>query len=319
MNVLVIGGLGYIGSHVVIALREAGHDVSVFDDLSTGQLANQQPGSKFIKGDILDKPALDAAFAEVRPDAVIHLAGKKAVGESMENPNLYSVNNITGTLNILAAMAEYNVKKIVFSSTATVYGGVEGNMLLTEDTPTNPSNFYGFTKLEAERAMTWYDRLKGIKFAVLRYFNAVGYDAAGRVPGLEIGSQNLLPIVMEIACGRRVKPLQLFGNDYPTPDGTCVRDYVHCTDLADAHVRALSLKDSVTLNLGTGRGTSVLEMIAMVEKVTGRKVPYDMVARRSGDPAKLVAATDLAKKNLGWSAVHSDLENIVKTTWANYR
>jgi len=178
-------------------------------------------------------------------------------------------------------------------------------------------NFYGFTKLEMERSMAWYDKLKDIKFVSLRYFNAVGYDAAGRVKGLENNPQNLLPIIMEVASGKREK-LQVFGGDWPTPDGTCLRDYIHCTDLALAHVKALELKDSAILNLGTGKGISVLEMIRAAGEITGRKIPYEIVGKRPGDPAALVASSAKAEKMMGWRAAHSSLENIIETTWARY-
>ena len=315
MKVLVVGGAGYIGSHVAKALMLKGHEVTVYDSLSTGQEINLFKQNRFVKGDILDYPALVEAMRE--QDAVVHLAAKKAVGESMENPMLYSVNNISGSLNILNAMVECGAKYIVFSSSAAVYGMPEVSTI-DENVPLNPINYYGFTKLEIEKFMGWYDRLKGIKFVALRYFNAVGYDADGDIRGKEINSQNLLPIMMEVVSGKRDK-LKIFGNDYPTPDGTCIRDYIHVSDLASAHVLALEKLNqgmtSQSLNLGTEKGTSVLEMLRAVEKVVGRKLPAEFAPRRAGDPAILVASAAKARSLLGWKPQYLDVEKIVQTVY----
>ena len=315
MKVLVVGGAGYIGSHVAKALMLKGHEVTVYDNLSTGQEINLFKQNRFIKGDILDYPALVEAMRG--QDAVVHLAAKKAVGESMENPMLYSVNNISGSLNILNAMVECGAKYIVFSSSAAVYGMPEVSTI-DENVPLNPINYYGFTKLEIEKFMGWYDRLKGIKFVALRYFNAVGYDADGDIRGKEINSQNLLPIMMEVVSGKRDK-LKIFGNDYPTPDGTCIRDYIHVSDLASAHVLALEKLNqgmtSQSLNLGTEKGTSVLEMLRAVEKVVGRKLPAEFAPRRAGDPAILVASAAKARSLLGWKPQYMDVEKIVQTVY----
>lgn len=315
MKVLVVGGAGYIGSHVAKALMLKGHEVTVYDNLSTGQEINLFKQNRFIKGDILNYPALVEAMRG--QDAVVHLAAKKAVGESMENPMLYSVNNISGSLNILNAMVECGAKYIVFSSSAAVYGMPEVSTI-DENVPLNPINYYGFTKLEIEKFMGWYDRLKGIKFVALRYFNAVGYDADGDIRGKEINSQNLLPIMMEVVSGKRDK-LKIFGNDYPTPDGTCIRDYIHVSDLASAHVSALEKLNqgmtSQSLNLGTEKGTSVLEMLRAVEKVVGRKLPAEFAPRRAGDPAILVASAAKARSLLGWKPQYLDVEKIVQTVY----
>ena len=315
MKVLVVGGAGYIGSHVAKALMLKGHEVTVYDNLSTGQEINLFKQNRFIKGDILNYPALVEAMRG--QDAVVHLAAKKAVGESMENPMLYSVNNISGSLNILNAMVECGAKYIVFSSSAAVYGMPEVSTI-DENVPLNPINYYGFTKFEIEKFMGWYDRLKGIKFVALRYFNAVGYDADGDIRGKEINSQNLLPIMMEVVSGKRDK-LKIFGNDYPTPDGTCVRDYIHVSDLASAHVLALEKLNqgmtSQSLNLGTEKGTSVLEMLRAVEKVVGRKLPAEFAPRRAGDPAILVASAAKARSLLGWKPQYLDVEKIVQTVY----
>lgn len=319
MRILVIGGAGYIGSHVVHALLNKGHSVCVFDNMSTGRTENLFPQADFIQGDILDKSALNQALKNC--DAVIHLAAKKAVGESMANPEKYAENNITGTLNVLNAMAANDVHHFVFSSSAAVYGMPDVSVI-DESCPVNPINFYGFTKLEIERFLDWYDRLKGISFVSLRYFNAVGYDASGAVRGLEQNPQNLLPVIMEVATGVRPE-LSIFGNDYPTPDGTCIRDYIHVTDLASAHVLAIehlaSGKESQKLNLATGSGHSVLEMLQATERIIGRTLPHRFAPRRSGDPAILIANADKATAVLGWHPQHSDLENIIKTTWAVYQ
>ena len=316
MKILVVGGAGYIGSHVVKALMLKGHDVTVYDNLSTGQEINLFKQNRFVNGDILDYPALLSAMRG--QEAVVHLAAKKAVGESMENPMLYSVNNISGSLNILNAMVECGTKYIVFSSSAAVYG-MPDKSVIDENVPLNPINYYGFTKLEIEKFMGWYDRLKGIKFVALRYFNAVGYDADGDIRGKELNSQNLLPIIMEVVSGKRDK-LKIFGNDYSTPDGTCIRDYIHVSDLASAHVLALEKltqgMESQSLNLGTEKGTSVLEMVAACSSVVGHEIPVEFAPRRAGDPAVLVASANKARKLLGWSPKYSDIKDIVRTVYA---
>ncbi len=315
-KVLVIGGAGYIGSHVVKALLKSGHGVAVYDNLSTGQKINLFKEAEFIEGDILDTAALQKAMSGGF-DAVVHLAAKKAVGESMEKPEIYSTNNICGSLNILNAMVGCGVRNLVFSSSAAVYGMPE-YLPIDEKHPFHPLNYYGFTKLEIEKYMEWYSRLKDFRYMALRYFNAIGYDAEGDIRGREIGSQNLLPIVMDVAAGRREK-LSVFGRDYETRDGTCIRDYVHVSDLARAHVLAIEKlmagAESDSLNLGTGKGTSVDEMIQAAEKVVGRKLNVEYAGRRAGDPAVLVASYDKAKKVLGWEPAYTDVEEIIRTTW----
>ena len=320
MHVLVIGGAGYIGSHVVKALLDQKATVTVFDNLSTGQEINLFSDASFIKGDILDKEALTQALRQ-NIDAVILLAGKKAVGESMENPALYAQNNITGMLNVLNAMLETHVNNLVFSSSAAVYG-TPHYLPIDERHPLNPMSFYGFTKLETERFLTWYHTLKGLNFMALRYFNAVGYDETGAIKGLEQNPQNLLPIIMEVACGKR-ESLHIFGNDYDTPDGTCIRDYIHVTDLADAHVKAIhhltAGKESLSLNLGTEKGLSVLDMVKETQRVIQKPIAYQFAPRRPGDPAIVTSSAKLAQTVLGWTPTHSSLENIIASTWAVYR
>lgn len=315
-KILVIGGAGYIGSHVVKALLHENFAVTVYDNLSTGQVCNLFEKAEFVKGDILDSQHLEKTMAHGF-DAVIHLAAKKAVGESMENPQLYSQNNISGSINIFNAMLNTGIKNIVFSSTSAVYG-MPKYLPLDENHPLNPMSFYGYTKMAIEQVMNWYSKIKDFNYIALRYFNAVGYAADGSIRSKEKNPQNLLPLIMETITGQR-EILHVFGNDYDTPDGTCVRDYIHVEDLADAHVLAikklLSNGDSQIINLGTEKGTSVLEIIKSVERVSGKKVNYDFAPRRAGDPANVIATSAKAAEVLGWHAKYTDIDEIVKTVW----
>ena len=320
MRILVVGGAGYIGSHVCRKLLDSGHAVTVFDNLSSGLKENLFQEAEFVRGDILNPN--DISSCTIRGfDALVHLAAFKAAGESMLAPGKYAVNNLTGTINILNASVLANIPNIVFSSTAAVYGEPD-YLPVDEKHPTRPENFYGFTKLEIEKLLDWYDRLKGIKFAALRYFNAAGYDAAGRIDGLEKNPGNLLPIVMEVAVGKRDR-LDIFGDDYDTPDGTCIRDYVHVTDLATGHLAALdyisSRQKSLVVNLGSESGLSVLEMVEAARRITGKPIPAVIADRRPGDPAKLVSAAGLAKQSLTWVAKHSDVDSLVSTSWDAYQ
>jgi len=319
MRVLVIGGAGYIGSHVTRALIDAGHETGVYDNFTTGLDENLFPESTVYRCDILDQGALEETMKNGY-QAVVHLAALKAAGESMVKPEEYATNNITGTINILNAMARNKIHRMVFSSSAAVYGEPE-YLPLDEDHPTRPENFYGFTKLEIERLMRWYLQLRGIGFASLRYFNAAGYDPDGRITGLERNPANLLPVIMEVATGVRSK-LSIFGDDYPTPDGTCIRDYIHVTDLADAHVAALNHIDQhggeLVVNLGSESGLSVLEMLETARRVTGQEIPAELADRRPGDPAKLVASSQRARELLGFSPRHSDAETLVDTSYRAY-
>jgi UDP-glucose 4-epimerase len=320
MKILVIGGAGYIGSHVAREFLDCGHELTVYDNLSSGRRDNLFPEARFVQGDILDYPALlqcmRAGF-----DAIVHLAAAKAAGESMLKPEKYALQNLNGTVHILNAALEAGVRRIVFSSSAAVYGE-PAYLPIDERHPTAPENFYGYTKLDIERIMGWYDRLKGLRFAALRYFNAAGYDAKGRLRGLEKDPGNLIPRVMEVAVGMKGR-LEVYGADYPTPDGTCIRDYVHVSDLARGHTAALdwiSRNDkSLTVNLGSEKGFSVLEILEASRRVTGRPIPAEMVARRPGDPARLYASSALARELLGWEARHSGVEDLVSTTWDAYR
>lgn len=318
MKVLVVGGAGYIGSHVCKALLKAGYQVRVFDNLSTGLKENVLGGAEFVQGNILNPSQIQTALTDC--EAVIHLAAFKAAGESMLYPEKYSVNNLVGTINLLNAVSASPIRKIIFSSSAAVYGEPK-YLPIDEQHPTEPINYYGFTKLEIERLLSWYDQLKNIKFAALRYFNAVGYDSEGELKGLEKNPANLLPIVMEVAQGKRPQ-LEIFGADYETPDGTCIRDYVHVDDLADGHVKALQYlinkNESLTVNLGTANGLSVKEIIAETERQLGRPIATKISPRRAGDPAVLYANSQKAKELLSWEAKFSDISNVIKTTLNAY-
>lgn len=319
-RILVVGGAGYIGSHVARAFLDKKNPVTVFDNLSTGRRENLFKDASFVQGDILDFEKLRDTMA-AGFDAVIHLAALKAAGESMEFPEKYSVNNICGTINLLNAASETGVKNIVFSSSAAVYGAPQ-YIPVDENHPTEPINYYGFTKLEIERLLSWYGRIRGIRFAALRYFNAAGYDPDGRVQGLEKNPQNLLPIVMEVAAGIRER-MSIFGDDYDTADGTGVRDYIHASDLADAHLSAYGYitrtNQSLTVNLGSEKGISVRAIIDSVRRITGRPIPVDITARRPGDAAILIASSEKASKLLSWKAKLSDCDTLVSSTWNVYK
>jgi UDP-glucose 4-epimerase len=330
MNILIIGGAGYIGSHVAREFLDQGHRITVYDNLSSGLRQNLFPEEAFIHGDILDYTGLlravtgdNAHRAAKLPvfDALIHLAAFKAAGESMIKPEKYSVNNISGTVNILNAAVEGGIKNIVFSSSAAVYGEPE-YLPLDENHPANPENYYGFTKREIERFLEWYEKLKGIRFASLRYFNAAGYDVKGRIKGREQNPANLIPVIMEAAAGKR-QEVQIFGNDYDTPDGTGVRDYIHVNDLALGHQAALdyiSRNDkSITVNLGSETGLSVMEIIEAARRISGKPIPARIVGRRPGDPAKLTASSKFAHEVLGWTARYSDLDTLIRSTWDVYK
>jgi UDP-glucose 4-epimerase len=321
VNVLVVGGAGYIGSHVVKALQRAGAQVTVFDNLSSGLRGNLRPGAKFRHGDILDTQALEEACGAEKYDGVIHLAALKAAGESMTQPEKYSVHNITGSLNLLNAVSRAGIKHFVFSSSAAVYGDPLYQPM-DEKHPTQPANYYGYTKLAIEGYLDWYQRLRGVRYAALRYFNAAGYDLDGEIKGLEQNPNNLLPVIMEAAMGWR-KELQVFGDDYETRDGTCIRDYIHVEDLASAHVLALQKlmagTDRLVVNLGTGSGITVMEMVKMAGEICGKPVPHRIVGRREGDPPSVTASAGLAKQLLGWEAKHSDVGTLLRTTWKAYQ
>jgi len=321
MNILVIGGAGYIGSHVTREFLDNGHNCAVYDNLSSGLRENLFEQAHFIHGDIHDYPLLLETMKNGEFNALIHLAAFKAAGESMLKPEKYSHNNIAGTINILNAASEAGVKNIVFSSSAAVYGNPQ-YLPIDEKHPTLPENYYGFTKLEIERFLGWYEKLKGVNYACLRYFNAAGYDIKGRIKGLEQNPANLIPVIMETACGIR-KEMQIFGNDYDTPDGTCIRGYVHVSDLAAGHVLALDYisknNKSLTVNLGSEKGYSVTEVVETARKITGKPIPAKIAGRRQGDPAALYDSSSLALETLGWKARYSDMETLLKTSWEAYK
>lgn len=318
LKVLVVGGAGYIGSHVTKALLQAGHQPTVFDNLSSGLRKNLFPEVPFIHGDLQLPHAIAPSLQN--QDAVIHLAALKAAGESMIHPEKYALHNLTGTIALLNAMSAAGVSKFIFSSTAAVYG-VPQYAPVDETHPTVPINFYGHTKLAIEQLLAWYDRLKGIRSVSLRYFNAAGYDVEGKIKGLEQNPQNLFPVIMEAIVGKRTC-VSVFGQDYDTPDGTGVRDYVHVTDLAHGHVRALHYlqekNKSDVFNLGTSDGLSVLEVLQVSKELSQADFAVKMAPRRPGDPAVLVANSQRALEQLGWKAKHSDAQTLVRTTLQAY-
>ena len=314
--ILVTGGAGYIGSHTVKELRSRGYDVVVYDNLSTGHI-EAVGDAVFVKGDLFDVELLKDTFKKYGIDSVIHFAAYSRVGESMTNPIKYYKNNVSGTLCLLEAMVSCDVKHLVFSSSAATYGDT-GEDVITENSPQNPTSVYGMTKLMMARLMADFDKAYGLKYVALRYFNAAGADESGLIGEDHNPESHLIPIIMQVLNGKREK-LGIFGDDYPTFDGTCIRDYVHIIDLADAHIKALeSLKagaNSNWYNLGNGNGFSVKQVIETVEKVVGRKVNREVVPRRAGDPAVLVASSDKIKRELGWNPVYNNLEKIVASAW----
>ena len=320
MKILVTGGAGYIGSHIVLELCDSGFEVIVFDDLSLGFRENVDQRAELYIGSTLNREDMDDVLSK-NIDAVIHLAAWKAAGESMDNPFKYTQNNIIGTLNVLSSMTEYGVRKFILSSTAAVYGYPQ-YLPIDENHPLDPINYYGYTKLVIEQNLKWFSELKGLRYACLRYFNAAGYDLDGRVRNKEKNPQNLLPIIMEVAIGVR-KQMEVFGDDYNTPDGTGIRDYIHVNDLALAHISALNYlvekDENLSVNLANGVGYSVLDVIRMAEKVTQKNISYEIVGRRFGDPAELTAISMQAKKLLKWEAQYSDIETILSTMWKVYK
>ncbi|MGA0223843.1 MAG: UDP-glucose 4-epimerase GalE [bacterium] len=318
-DILVVGGAGYIGSHVVKALRDAGRQPVVFDNLSTGLRENLFPDIPFIHGDLLIPEQVRAAMRGIR--SVIHLAALKAAGDSMLEPERYALHNLNGTVNLLHAAGTAGVRHFVFSSSAAVYGEPQ-YLPLDENHPTEPANFYGQTKLQIEMLLSWFSRLRNMRYAGLRYFNAAGYDPDGEVRGLEKEPNNLLPLVLETLLGWR-ENLEVYGTDYDTEDGSCIRDYIHVSDLADAHLRALSFleeqDEDLVLNLGTSKGISVLEILDAARKVSGMDLPVIHSDRRPGDPAVVLASAEKAERLLEWSPAFSDVETILKTMLAAYR
>ncbi len=313
MNILVTGGAGYIGSTVAQQLLDAGHRVTVYDNLSSGHRAAVPAAAAFVRGDTLDRAALDAVLGSAAFDAILHFAAFIEAGESMREPGRFFRNNVTGALTVVDAAIAHGVSRFVFSSTAGVYASKDGP--LVEDDLVGPSSVYGATKYMVEQALEWYHRIHGLRVAVLRYFNAAG--AAGARGEAHQPETHLLPLVLQVALGQRAS-IAVFGDDYPTPDGSCVRDYIHIEDLASAHVLALHGLDQrpfMRYNLGNGAGYSVLEVIETARRVTGHPIPAEMRPRRAGDPAILIAGSGKIQAELGWRPQHPDLAEIIQSGW----
>lgn len=319
MRILVVGGAGYIGSHAVRWLLQQGHEVWAFDNLSLGH-EWAVPTDRLIVGDLASEALLKDVLVQRRIEAVMHFAALALVGESVRDPEPYYHGNVTLTLQLLRAMRAVGVNRLVFSSTCATYGQPRFTPM-TEEHPQQPINPYGRTKLAMEWALADYAAAYGLAYAALRYFNAAGASPAGGIGEDHDPETHLIPLVLQTALGRRPK-LQIYGDDYPTPDGTCIRDYLHVDDLAAAHGLALERLQpgqGLCLNLGTGRGHSVREVIAAAARVTGRSIPVEVVPRRPGDPAELVAATQRAEQVLGWRPRYTDLDEIVRTAWEWHR
>jgi len=316
MNLLIIGGAGYIGTHMVKRLHAAKHAVTILDNLSTGY-RDAVLGGEFIQGDIEDRALLDKVFLEHKVDAVLHFASFIQVGESVKKPDIYYQNNLSNTINLLNAMIAADVKSFIFSSTAAIFGEPSYTPI-DEVHPKQPINPYGRSKWMVEQILEDYDHAFGLKSVCLRYSNAAGADADGEIGERHEPETHLIPILLQVASGRRERA-SVFGTDYPTADGTCIRDYVHVMDLCDAHIAALGYlqvhKQSGRFNLGNGKGFSVAQVIQAVESVTGKSLLIDYVERRPGDPAILVADATLARSALGWSPQYSELETIVRHAW----
>ncbi len=312
MKVFVTGGAGYIGSVTTELLLNAGHDVLVFDNLERGHRDAVDKRASLVVGDLRNAGQVEKAMLDAKPDAVMHFAAYALVGESMQDPGLYFANNVTGGVNLAAAMVKAGVPKIVFSSTCATYGYPD-RIPITEETPQRPVNPYGESKLMYEKVLGWYQQIHGIKPVFLRYFNASG---ATQTFGEDHEPEtHLIPNVLKVALGQ-MPCVKVFGNDYNTPDGTCIRDYIHIVDLGRAHILALTGTHTGAFNLGTGTGFSVREVIDVVRQVTGHAVPEAVSPRRPGDPDRLVAAAERAKTVLGWTPVHSNLKSIVESAWA---
>ena len=317
MAILVLGGAGYIGSHTVYELIDAGRDVVVADNLLTGFRAAVHPKARFYEVDIRDQSSIDAVFEKEQIDGVIHFAAFSQVGESMAKPLKYYENNLWGTTSLLKSMVAHGVDKIVFSSTAATYGEPERFPILENDR-TQPTNCYGETKLAMEKLMSWTGKAHPLRYVALRYFNACGAHPSGVIGEAHDPETHLIPLILQVPLGKREK-ISIFGDDYNTSDGTCVRDYIHVNDLAQAHILALDYLfqggESDVFNLGNGVGFTVKEVIDVARRVTGHPIPAEIAPRRAGDPAQLVASSEKAKQVLGWKPQYADLETIVSTAW----
>jgi UDP-glucose 4-epimerase len=318
LKVLVTGGAGYIGSVVTKQLLVAGHSAVVYDNLIRGKRAAVPRAAEFIAGDISDREAVTCVLKKHQPDAVMHLAALAEVAESMRLPELYFRNNVSGSLNLLECLLKAGIKRIVFSSTAAVYG-IPERTPIEEDDALHPTNIYGESKLMTEHMLEWLNRIHGLRYATLRYFNAAG--AAGDLGEDHQPESHLIPAVLQVALGKR-ECAHIFGNDYPTLDGTCVRDYIHILDLAQAHLLALAAleqRDRLIYNLGSGHGFSVREVVETARCVTGQPIPATHCPRRPGDPAVLVASSARIQRELGWKPQYADLESIIRTAWEWHR
>lgn len=317
MAILVLGGAGYIGSHTALELVKAGNEVVIADNLVTGYRKAIPEGAKFYEGDLRDSDFLDNLFHQEKIDAVIHFAAYSLVGESVTNPLKYYDNNLYGTKVLLEAMVKNNVGKTVFSSTAATYGEPE-NIPILESDRTCPTNPYGETKLAMEKMFKWTAEAHGLRYVSLRYFNACGADESGTIGEAHNPESHLIPLILQVPNGKR-ETISIYGTDYDTPDGTCIRDYIHVTDLAQAHILAVQYLnnggESDIFNLGNGVGYSVREVIETARKVTGHPIPATETSRRAGDPARLVASSEKAKSVLGWKPVHDSLEEIIASAW----
>jgi UDP-glucose 4-epimerase len=312
MNVFVTGGAGYIGSVCVEELLNAGHDVTVFDNLSEGHRSAVDKRARFVQGDLSDASGIARALTESRAEAIIHFAANALVGESMVNPGKYFSNNVGNAIHLLNSAIGAGVKKFVFSSTCATYGPPE-KIPMTEDLPQRPINPYGESKLLVEKMLRWYHEIHGLEFVAFRYFNAAG--ASARFGEHHRVETHLIPNVLKVPLGQAAQA-EIYGADYPTPDGTCIRDYIHVIDLSDAHIRALAPGTIGFYNLGNGGGYSVREVIQTCEKVTGKRIPVSEKPRRPGDPPRLVASAEKARRDLGWRPKYPGLEEIVRTAWA---
>ncbi|MGL4804189.1 MAG: UDP-glucose 4-epimerase GalE [Cetobacterium sp.] len=320
-NILVTGGAGYIGSHAVVELLDSGYNVIVLDNLENGYIELVDKRAKFYQGDIRDINSFENIFEENKIDAVMNFAGYIKVGESVFEPNKYYLNNTYGVMNVVEVMKKYNVKNIIFSSTAAVYGEVKCDGLVYEDYPTAPINPYGASKLMAERVIIDAAKAYGINYSIFRYFNVGGAHEKYHIGQKGDGVTALIPIILQAAKGEREK-LSIYGDDYPTKDGTGIRDYIHVVDLVRAHIAALPALDkniSGIYNLGNGNGFSVLEMLNAAKKVTNVDIKSEVVEKREGDPASVVAASEKARDVLGWKPEYTDVEKIIETAWNWYR
>jgi UDP-glucose 4-epimerase len=311
VKILVVGGAGYIGSICSELLLEHGHEVTVFDNLTEGHRAAVDQRARFFEGDLSKRETVEAALHESRPDAVMHFAASAQVGESMVNPSKYFRNNVANGLNLLDAMVAAGVKRFVFSSTCAIFGPPE-RVPIDETLPQRPMNPYGESKLTFERILRWYDEIHGLRFVALRYFNAAG--ASEKFGEDHRPETHLIPNVLRVALGQR-SHVEIFGTDYDTPDGTCIRDYIHILDLSQAHILALTAPKSEFYNLGTGGGSSVREVIETCRNITGHKIPVVEKPRRPGDPPRLIAASAKIKQELGWTPRYQRLDAIVESSW----